>query len=189
MSKKIKSYLIFIGVVVVACVIGLINAFVITGGIKMDALVQSAKQEKVLVKNVLLTETKDGGKYWEIFADDGEYLNKKNKIFLRKVIGNFYKKNEVVFSFEGDEGFYESKLKKVTLIKNARIVAKNNTSLRADRIIWEGTEDKIIAEGNVDVIKSDDIVTKSDKTVFTTDFKEFNIYGNATTKIFNKGKN
>lgn len=189
MSKKIKAYLIFIGVVVLACIIGFINSLIMTGGVNIDSLMQNAQEEKVLVQNVLLTETKDGGKYWEIFADNGEYINNKDKIFLKNVIGNFYKKNEVVLSFEGDEGFYESKLKKVTLIKNATIAARDNTSISADRIIWEGTKDTIVAEGDVDVIKSDEIVTKSDKTVFTTDLKEFKIYGNATTKIFDKGIN
>lgn len=188
MTKKVKSYLIFIVVVLVACVIGLINSFIITGGFDTDTLAKNATQEKVLVKNVLLTETKEGKKYWEIFADSGEYLNKKNKIYLHNVIGNCYKKSEVALSFEADNGYYENKNKRVTLIKNAIVVTNKETAIKADKIVWEGTIDKIIAEGNVRVVKSDEIMTISDKTVFTTDFKEFKIYGNTITKVFSKDK-
>ena len=121
MKKRVKVAVIFAIVVLVACIVGFINAWIITGGVKMSDLTQEKQEnsEKVLVKNILLTETKQGKKYWEIFAKSGKYVNNSDKVLLYNVIGNFYDENgEVILSFSGDDGQYESKIRKVILNKN-----------------------------------------------------------------------
>jgi LPS export ABC transporter protein LptC len=174
----------------VACIAGFINAWIITGGIKMEDLTQDKqeKAEKVLVKDILLTETKDGKKYWEIFAKRGKYVNNTDKVMLQDVIGNFYDENsQIILSFSGDNGEYESKRKKVVLTNNAKLAAKDETQMEAHKVTWEGLNNIVHAEGNVRAIKAEKLFITSDRAVFTTNFKDFHVYGHTSTRVYDKG--
>ena len=190
MKRRVKVATIFISVLLVACVAGFINAWIITGGIKMSDLTMEQKRnaEKVLVKNILLTETKDGKKYWEIFAKNGQYVNNTDKVILYSVTGNFYDENgEVILSFYGDNGEYENKHKKVVLTNNAKLASKDETQMEAHKVTWEGLNGIVHAEGNVRAIKADKLLITCDRTVFSTDFKDFHVYGNTITRAYDKG--
>jgi LPS export ABC transporter protein LptC len=190
MKKRVKVATIFISVLLAACVVGFINVWIITGGIKMSDLTirQKRDAEKVLVKNILLTETKEGKKYWEIFAKNGKYVNNTDKVLLYNVMGNFYNENgEVILSFYGDNGEYESKRKKVVLTNNAKLASKDDTRMQAHKVTWEGLNGIVHAEGNVRASKATNILITCDRTVFSTDFKDFHVYGNTITRVYDKG--
>lgn len=190
MKKRVKVSVIFISVVLLACIAGFINAWRITGGIKMSDLTLEQKQdaEKVLVKNILLTETKEGKKYWEIFAKNGRYINKTDKVLLYNVTGNFYDKNgEVILSFYGDNGEYDSKLKKVVLTNNTKLASKDETQMEAHKITWEGLNNIVHAEGNVRTIKAEKLFITCNRATFSTNFKVFHVYGNTITRVYDKG--
>lgn len=190
MKKRVKVAVIFISVVLVACIVGFINAWIITGGIKIEDLTQDKqeKAEKVLVKDILLTETKEGKKYWEIFAKSGKYVNDTDKVYLYNVIGNFYDENsKVILSFCADNGEYESKKKKVVLTNNARLASRDNTHMEAHKVTWEGLNSVVHAEGNVKALQLEKLFITSDRAVFKTDFKDFHVYGRTTTRVYDKG--
>lgn len=192
MKKRVKIAIIFSIVVLIACIIGFINAWIITGGINMSDLTQEKQEnaEKVLVKNILLTETKDGKKYWEIYAKSGRYINNSDEVLLYNVIGNFYdEKGAVILSFAGDDGQYESKLKKVILTKNAKLASKNDTQMEANKITWEGLNNIVHAEGNVRAMQAEKLFITCDRTTFSTDFKDFHVYGKTITRVYDKGVN
>jgi len=192
MKKRVKIAVIFAGVVLVACIVGFINAWIITGGVKMSDLTQEKQEnsEKVLVRNILLTETKQGEKYWEIFAKSGKYVNNTDKVLLYDVMGNFYDENgEVILSFAGDDGQYESKRRKVVLNKNAKLASKNNTQLEAHKITWEGLDNIVHAEGNVRALQAEKLFITCERATFLTNFKDFHVYGKTITRVYDKGAN
>ena len=192
MKKRVKVAVIFTIVVLVACIVGFINAWIITGGIKMSDLTQEKQEnsEKVLVKNILLTETKEGKKYWEIFAKNGRYVNNSNKVILYNVMGNFYdEKGEVILSFAGNNGEYDGTSKKVILTQNAKLASKNNTQMEAQKITWEGLNNIVHAEGNVRAMQADKLYITCERTTFSTDFKDFHVYGKTITRVYDKGIN
>lgn len=190
MKKRVKIAIWFIGAVLIACIAGFINAWIITGGIKMSDLTGDTKKtaEKVIVEDILLTETKDGQKYWEIYGKTGQYVDGKDKVLLQGVIGNFYdEKGEVILSFAGNTGEYEAKNKRVTLTKNAQVASKNQVQMDADKITWEGLGGIVHAEGHIKAIKGDEAMITCDRTVFSTDFKDFHVYGHTKTTVYEKG--
>jgi LPS export ABC transporter protein LptC len=190
MKKRVKLAVIFIGVLLVACIAGFINVWIITGGVKMSELTQDKreKSEKVLVKNILLTETKEGKKYWEIYAKSGQYINNSEKVLLNEAMGNFYNENgEVILSFSSDNGEYDSKNKRVILKNNAKLASKNETQMEAHQITWEGVNNIVHSEGNVRAMQAEKLYITCDRSTFTTDFKDFHVYGHTITRVYDKG--
>lgn len=190
MKKRVKIAIIFISVVLVACIAGFINAWFLTGGLTLSDLTEEQKNnaEKLWVENILLTETKEGKKYWEIYGKNGQYVDQKNRIILNNVIGNFYdEKGEVILSFAGDKGEYETKTKRIILTKNAKLASKDNTQMNAEKMTWEGDDNIIHAEGHVKAVKADELLITCDRTVFSTNFEYFRVYGHTKTNVYEKG--
>ncbi len=190
MKKRVKIAIGFIIVVLVACIAGFINAWIMTGGLTLSDLTQEQKEnaEKLWVENILLTETKGGKKYWEIFGKSGQYVDNKNRIILNDVIGNFYDENGgVILSFAGDKGEYETMTKRVILTKNAKLATKDYTQMNSDKMTWEGNDNIIHAEGHVKAIRGDEAIITCDRTVFSTSFNYFRVYGHTITKLYEKG--
>lgn len=186
MSKKVKFSVIFIIVLLLVSIIGFIQAKRITSKLELTPQNQDQQSEKIKIKDMLITETKNGQKYWEVFAALGEYANSKNVADLTDVVGNFYKEGKVAVSFKADKGSYESSIKKITLSQNAFIIAEDGTSLAADRIVWEGSTDKIKAFGHVQIIKSDTLYATCEISEFTSDFQNFKTFKNTVTKVYSK---
>lgn len=190
MKKRVKIAIGFTIVVTVACIAGFINAWILTGGLKMSDLTEDTKKitEKLWVEKILITETKEGKKYWEIFGQSGQYVDGQEKVLLNNVVGNFYNdKGEVVLSFAGDKGEYLIAKKRVILKGNSKLAGKDDTSMNTDQITWEGEDGIIHAEGHIKAAKADETMITCDKAVFTTDFKNFRIYGHTKTQIYEKG--
>ena len=100
------------------------------------------------------------------------------------MIGNFYKDNKVGMSFQSSKGTYDEKNGQITLYDNTYIVLEDGTSLNADKLIWSGSNDETIAEGNVVIKKNDEMIATADKGIIGADYQKFRIIGKTTTKLF-----
>ena len=70
-----------------------ITAGVITHDFNRQQMASKEEEQEAVVKGIILTETKEDQKYWEIYGETGKWDN--NVAQLNKVTGNFYKDNEV----------------------------------------------------------------------------------------------
>ena len=127
LDKKKRTYLIAaLGVVLVMCW-AFMSAIVITGNYSRAQLKGSADEQKVDATGIIITETKDGDKYFEIYGETGHYSNDHSIATLNNVIGNFYKENKVSMSFQSSRGTYNEKTGVITLYDNTYIVLEDST--------------------------------------------------------------
>ena len=163
-----------------------ISAGVITSNFNRAQLKGTENKQKVDAVGIIITETKDAKKYFEIYGETGTYSNEANIATLHNVVGNFYKDGEVAMSFQSSKGTYDEKNKVITLYENTYIVLKDETSLEADRLIWSGSDVDTIAEGNVKIRKSNDMYALADKCIICAGYDKFKIIGKTKTKIYGK---
>ena len=182
-KKKIaKIVSIALGLILVW---GLIWSASVTRIVKKNSKNTAMKNQRAIVKNIIVTETQEEKKYWEFYAKSGEYNSEFNSILLNDLIGNFYDKNgEVVVSFKSNKGTYDEKSKKVILNGENLFVGKNGSQLYADELIWQGQDKDILANGNVQYIQDDKIITKSQKAIFNSNLTNFRIIGKTKTQLF-----
>lgn len=184
MRKRNKFY---IGLAILV-IIGLIWAFVagrmITKNFRKEILSNALEKQKVNVHGLIVTETKDGQKYWEIYAEEGHYNSTDKVVLLLNVFGNFYKDGEVVMSFKSDKGTLTEETKKVVLYQNSLIVYKNGEYVSADRITWRGKDTEITASGNILMEKKEQIRLRGDNASLSADWTEFKMKGNVKTELF-----
>lgn len=180
MKKNVKIALIVFIVVIVATFTSVFASMYLTS----DFTLEEVQEDRANLEDLIITETKDGKKYWEIYAKIGYYNASEDDIILEDLTGNFYENNEVSMSFSADKGNYKSKSKTVTLIDNAKVLYDDGSYISASSIHWSGVEDEITAVGYVEMYKND-LVTNSDKSVFDTNFTNFQLFGNADTKVYN----
>lgn len=168
---------------------GLIWAYNISRVVKKNSKNSNLKNQQVIVKNIIVTETKDEKKYWEFYAKSGSYTSENNSIQLNDVIGNFYDKDgAVVVSFKSDKGNYDELSKKVVLTGDNLFVGRDGSRLHADELVWQGQDMDILANGNVQYIQENKIVTKSKKAIFNSTLTNFKILDNAIVKIYGDDK-
>jgi len=182
-----KKKIIKISSIVIALLLlwGLIWSWSITRIVKKNNANSDLKNQRAIVKNIIVTETREGKKYWEFYAKSGEYNSNHNSIRLNDLIGNFYDKNEqVVVSFKSNKGTYDEKSKKVILDGDNLFVGKDGSQLYADLLVWQGQDKDILAKGNVQFIQDNKITTKSKEAVFNSDLTVFKIIGNAKTELY-----
>jgi LPS export ABC transporter protein LptC len=182
-KKKIaKIVSIVLGLILVW---GLIWSASVTRIVKKNSKNTAMKNQRAIVKNIIVTETQEEKKYWEFYAKSGEYNSEFNSILLNDLIGNFYDKNgEVVVSFKSNKGTYDEKSKKVILNGENLFVGKNGSQLYADELIWQGQDKDILANGNVQYIQDNKIITKSQKAIFNSNLTNFRIIGKTKTQLF-----
>lgn len=183
--KRKKILKISIIAIALILVWGLIWSYGITKTVRKNSKNSDMKNQHAIVKNIIVTETQDEKKYWEFYAKSGEYNSEHNSILLNDLIGNFYDKNEeVVVSFKSNKGTYDEKSKKVILNGENLFVGKDGSQLYADELIWQGQDKDILANGNVQFIQDNKIITKSQKAVFNSDLTNFKIIGKTKTQLF-----
>ena len=164
---------------------GFIWSWFITKTVRKNSTDKSMKNQHAIVKNIIVTETQDEKKYWEFYAKSGEYNSENNSVQLNEVIGNFYNKNEVVVvSFKSNKGTYDEKTKKVILNGDNLFVGSDGSQLYADELIWQGQDKDILANGNVQYIQDNKIVTKAQKAVFNATLTNFKVIGKTKTELF-----
>lgn len=171
------------------CLFGFIWSWVVTKDIRSNSVSDDVKSRRISVSNLVLTETKDEKVYWELYAKKGSYESTSGLVVLENAMGNFYnKENEVVLSVESSRGTYKEDEKIITLEGDTLIVAKEGYSIRADKIVWKGRDEDIVASGNVVVRSKDMFEATSDKAIFNYDFTKFRIEGKCVSSIFDTKK-
>ena len=183
--KKMNFFkVLFIVTALILCW-GLIWSWFVTRTVKKNSKDSSMKHQHAIVKNIIVTETKDEKKYWEFYAKAGEYDSEYNSVKLYDVIGNFYnKEGEVIVSFKSNKGTYDEQSKKVELNGDNLFVGKDNSELYADKLIWQGEDKDILAFGNVQYIHKDKVITKADRAVFNSALTNFKVIGKTKTKLY-----
>ena len=184
LDKKKKVYIITIFLIIGVMFWAFITASLITGKFNRSQLKTSVDGQKVDAIGIIITETKEGKKYFEIYGENGSYNNEHNKATLQNVVGNFYKNGEVSMSFQSSQGAYDEKAGTITLYKNTYIVLKDNTSLEADSLVWSGSDKETVAEGNVKIRKDNEMIALADKCIISSGYEKFKIIGKTQTKIY-----
>ena len=185
LSKKRKAYIGAFAAIVGLLLWAFISAGIITHNFNRAQLSTDKDRQEALISGIILTETKDEKKYWEIYGETGRYDSKNGVAMLNNVIGNFYDdKNEVSMSFQSTNGTYNSVKKQITLYDDTFIVIKDGTTLEADRLVWSGNDEPIIATGNVKITRNERLLTLADKVEISPDYEHFKVSGNTVSKIY-----
>ncbi len=183
MSKRSLFSLILLGI------LGILSiwAFIISKNIMRDIKLSEGKTlagEEINMEELIITETKNGEKFWEVYADSGYYDNETNIAILKDITGNFYKEGEVNLSVASPIANYDSDKKQIILKGGAQAVNINDVYIKAEEICWTGSKNEIEARGNVRIIREENVLTVSDRSVFDTDFTNLKISGDSNTYVF-----
>ena len=184
LSKKKKSYLIVFLALTGILIWAFVSAGVITHNFNRSQLSLGEDRQEALINGIILTETKDEQKYWEIYGETGNYDSKNEVAMLNNVVGNFYKDNEVSISFESSKGTYNAKKHQIILYEDTFIVMKDGTSLKTNKLEWSGSNVPIIAEGGVTIARGNEFLAKAQEMEISPDFDKFKIKGKAISKIY-----
>lgn len=185
LSRKKKAYLLafasFIGILLWA----FISAGIITHNFNRSQLSTDQDRQEALINGIILTETKDDKKYWEIYGETGTYDSINGVALLDNCIGNFYDdNNEVSMSFESSKGTYNSKKTQIIMYNDTRIVIKDGIMLEADRLTWTGRENPVIAKGNVRITRHGQFLATANEVEISPEYDKFKITGNAVSKMY-----
>ena len=184
LSRKQKAYIGAFGVFAGIMVWAFISAGVITHDFNRSQLSTDKDRQEALINGIILTETKNEKKYWEIYGETGSYDSNNGVAVMDNVIGNFYKENEVGMSFQSSKGTYNANTKIIILYQDTFIVLEDGTTLNADRLRYAGSDQPVIATGNVKITRDDNFVATADKVEISPDYEHFKISGNTTSKIY-----
>ena len=131
MSKKRKASVVAFLAFVLLIMWAFIAAGIITHNFNRSQLQTDKDRQEAAIHGIILTETKDKNKYWEIYGENGNYDSKNGIAMLENVIGNFYdENNEVSMSFESSKGTYNENKKQIILYEDTFIVMKDLTTLQ-----------------------------------------------------------
>ena len=188
MERKIKKrnilYPAIFIVIVIACVWAFLYAGTITVNFKNKILQETYNNKEANIENLLVTETKDGQKLWELFAQEGAYTQINGIVLLNDLIGNLYDNQNVKASFKADKGTYNSNTKQIILYDNVIMVYIDGTNIKTDRLIYSGKNEDIVAQGNVRIEKPGEVVVLGSKAVLNSDYTNFNIIGRTQTHFY-----
>ncbi len=186
LTKRQKAYAGAFGVLVAILLWAFISAGIITHNFNRSQLQTDQNRQEAAIRGIILTETKDEKKYWEIYGENGNYDSKNGIAMLDNVIGNFFdENNQVSMSFESSKGTYNEKKGQIILYEDTYIVLKDFTTLRANRLIWSGKNIPTVATGNVTITRNNDFIATADKVEISPDYDKFKITGNTVSKAFN----
>ncbi len=185
LSKKKKAYVMAFLALVGILAWAFISAGVITHNFNRSQLTGEQDRQEALINGIILTETKDDHKYWEIYGETGSYDSNTGVAMLDNCIGNFYDKdNEVSMSFESSKGTYNAQKKQIILYQDTHIVIKDGTSLEADRVIWSGSDTPVFANGNVRITRNQEFLATAESVEISPDYDRFKIKGNTVSKMY-----
>jgi hypothetical protein len=188
LSKKKRLYFLVTFAVVGVLAWAFITAGIITHDFNKKEAGVPANEQEAVVHGIILTETKQEQKFWEIYGDTGKWDSSQGIAQLNKVIGNFYKDNEVSMSFESSKGTYNSKDGDVTLYEDTFIALKGGITLKADRLHWVNSQTPVVAQGHVRIQKGNELLSVADKITISPDYESFKIEGNTVSKVYEDKK-
>lgn len=185
LSRKKKAYIIAFSGIVGILLWAFISAGIITHNFNRSQLQTNQDRQEALINGIILTETKDEKKYWEIYGETGTYDSTNGVALLDNCIGNFYDENdEVSMSFESTKGTYNANKTQIIMYDDTRVVIKDGTSLEADRITWTGSNNPIIAKGNIRITRNGQFLATADKVEISPSYDNFKIIGHAQSKMY-----
>ena len=185
MSRKKKAYIIAFSGIVGILLWAFISAGIITHNFNRSQLQTNQDRQEALINGIILTETKDEKKYWEIYGETGVYDSTNGVALLDNCIGNFYdENNEVSMSFESTKGTYNANKTQIIMYDDTRVVIKDGTSLEADRITWTGSNNPIIAKGNIRITRNGQFLATADKVEISPSYDKCKIIGHAQSKMY-----
>ena len=184
LSRKKRAYIAAFATIVGILMWAFISAGIITHNFNRSQVAGEQDRKEALINGIILTETKDEMKYWEIYGERGTYDSNNEVALLTNVLGNFYSNNEVSMSFQSTNGTYNSVKKQITLYDDTFIVIKDGTTLEADRLVWSGNDKPVVATGNVRITRDNRLLTLADKVEISPDYSHFKITGNTVSKIY-----
>ena len=188
LPKKKRLYLIVLISIGLILAWAFITAGIITHDFNRKQVEARGDDQEALVNGIILTETKNETKYWEIYGDTGRWDSRKGIAQLNKVIGNFYKDNEVTMSFESSKGTYNSVDGDITLYEDTFIVMKDGITLNADKLHWIDSHSPIIAEGHIKIQKGKQLLSTAEKIEISPSYDRFKISGNTVSKVYEDKK-
>lgn len=188
-TKKQQIYIIAFAVIVFILLWSFFSAKLLTSGLNRKEISQGGDSQQAVVEGIILTETKEEEKYWEIYGDTGVYDSKQEVATINGVLANFYKENQVSMSIISSKGTYNAKEKTITLYEDTYLVIKDGLTLNADKLVWSGNDKPILAYGNVIITKDDQFMANADEIEISADYEDIKIKGNTTSKIFNRSSN
>lgn len=185
LTKLQKGYAIGILSVVLILLWAFFTAKSLTSSFNRHSLIGTENRQELNAKGLIITETKDDIKYWEIYGEDAVYDSDSKVALLNRVVGNFYDKDEkVTMSFESSKGTYNEISHQIILYEDTRVVIKDGTYLNTDRLVWSGSDKEIIGEGNVKINRNNELISTADKIIITPDYSAFKIVGASKTSIY-----
>ena len=185
MTKRQRTYFSLAMVTAFILMWAFITAGIITTNFNRSSLHSGTDKQELQVSSMILTETKDGQKFWEIFGETGKYNSEHKIANLNNVVGNFYKDNKVEMSFESTKGLYNEETQEIVLYENVFVVLKDETSLKADKLIFNIKAKTLDVEGNVRINKNNSFKATAEKAFIDSDYSRFRIQGKTSSKIYN----
>lgn len=184
MSKRERTYFIITVSISTVILWAFITAGIITTNFNRNALRSGVERQELQVSSMILTETKDGQKFWEIFGETGQYNSEHKIANLNNVVGNFYKDNKVEMSFESTKGIYNEETQEIILYENVFVVLKDETSLKADKLIFEIRTKVLHVEGNVTINKKNAFMATAERALIDSEYSRFKIMGKTSSKVY-----
>lgn len=170
--------------VIILCAWAFVSAGVLTKSFKTKIEEQTYKNKEANIESLLVTETDDGKKQFEMYAETGRYSDNDHVVFLTDLVGNFYEEDRVKASFKSDQGTYNTITKKIVLKQNVLIVYEDGTNVAADLLEYNGKNEDIIATGNVRIEKPNEAVIMGAKAILEGDYSDFHIQGKTETHFY-----
>ncbi len=183
-SKRNIAYIVLFSAIIIACLWAFISAGVITKSFKNKLIDQTYKNKEANIESLLVTETKNGEKLWELYADKGMYSDSNNIVLLEDIVGNFYDNKAVKASFKADKGTYNATKKEIILYDNVILVYTDGTNIRAEKIIYAGKGKDVVAQGNIRIERPDEAIIMGTKAILKGDFSDFNIEGRTESHFY-----
>lgn len=184
MTKKTLISLIVIIIMILLSIWAFVFSKTMMGDVELNHD-ENMGDEQITIKELVITETKEGKKFWEVYADYGKYNNGNDVAVLNNITGNFYKDDEVVMSVMSPKALFNNLTKEVTLFGGAQAANNKNVYIQANEILWAGAKNEVTARGNVKIFKQEDgIMTESDESTFDTDFTNMELSGDANTYVY-----
>lgn len=188
LSKKKRLYLL-IGTTIAGILLwAFTTAKLITHDFNRQMVAGKQSQQEAVVKGVILTESKDEQKYWEVYGDTGHWEGTTGIAQLDGVLANFYKDNKVTMSLQSSKGTYNSDTKEITLYEDTFIALDGGITLNADKLTYVSSDQPIVAEGHIKVRKDNSLISTADKIIISPNYENFKIQGHTVSKVYEDKK-
>ena len=188
-TNKQKAYIIGSSVVLLILLWSFFSARILTTGLNRQNLTQSGDNKSAIAEGIILTETKDEVKYWEVYGDEGLYDSQKDITTLNGVLANFYKENDVSMSIKSAQAEYNSKERVITLFDDVFVVLKDGFTLSSDKLVWSGGDKPIFAYGHVIITKGDEYMANADEVEISANYDDIKIKGNTISRVYDRSYN